>query len=121
MTRILFGLGNPGQRYAATRHNAGWLTLERLAKAEGQELRPSRFVDGEEATVRLGGETVRLVRPTTFRTSMTMTRAFKDVWLPRDVEIQAGALFATGPIDVRYRIEYRDYREAITDARIKRR
>jgi hypothetical protein len=62
-----------------------------------------------------------LVRPTTFRTSMTMTQAFKDVWLPRDVEIQAGALFATGPIDVRYRIEYRDYREAITDARIKRR
>ena len=33
-----------------------------------------------------------LVRPTTFRTSMTMTQAFKDVWLPRDVEIQAGAL-----------------------------
>ena len=61
-----------------------------------------------------------LVRPTNFKTSMTMTQAFKDVWLPRDVDIQLGAMFATGPIDVRYRIEYRDYREATTDARIKR-
>lgn len=66
MTKILFGLGNPGARYAATRHNAGWLTLERLARAEAVEFRPSRFLAGEEAAVRSGTETVRLVRPTTF-------------------------------------------------------
>ena len=39
---------------------------------------------------------------------------------PRDVGIDFGAMLATGPIDVRYQIEYRDYREATTDARIKR-
>jgi hypothetical protein len=61
-----------------------------------------------------------LLRPTAFRMSMTMTQAFKDVWLPRDVGIDLGAMLATGPIDVRYQIEYRDYREATTDARIKR-
>jgi hypothetical protein len=61
-----------------------------------------------------------LVRPTALKASMTMTQAFKDVWLPRDVDIDVAAMFATGPIDVKYRIEYRDYREAITDARIKR-
>ena len=66
MTRILFGLGNPGARYASTRHNAGWRVLDRLAQAEGAAFRPSRFLDGEEAACRMGEEVVRLVRSTTF-------------------------------------------------------
>jgi PTH1 family peptidyl-tRNA hydrolase len=66
VAKILFGLGNPGSRYAATRHNVGWLVVERIAAAEGTSLRPSRFFDGEEASFRAGGETVRLARPTTF-------------------------------------------------------
>ena len=61
-----------------------------------------------------------LVRPTSFKASMTMSQAFKGVWLPRQVEINLGALFATGPIDVLYRIEYREYQEATASARIKR-
>jgi hypothetical protein len=61
-----------------------------------------------------------LFRPTSFKASMAMTRAFKGVWLPREVAIDLGALFATGPIDVKYRIEYRDYQEATGSARIKR-
>jgi hypothetical protein len=61
-----------------------------------------------------------LFRPTSFKASMTMTQAFKNVWLPREVAIDLGALFATGPVDVKYRIDYRDYQEAATSARIKR-
>jgi hypothetical protein len=61
-----------------------------------------------------------LMRPTSFKASMTMSQAFKGVWLPKTVQIDLGAMFATGPIDVRYRIEYRDYREATTSGRIKR-
>lgn len=66
MARLLFGLGNPGSRYAQTRHNAGWLVLEHLARAAGESFRPARFFAGEEATIREGDEVVRLARPTTF-------------------------------------------------------
>jgi peptidyl-tRNA hydrolase, PTH1 family len=65
-TRLLFGLGNPGKRYAATRHNVGWQVLQALAAAEGAGWRASGFFEGEEAQVRLGDVTLRLVLPTTF-------------------------------------------------------
>lgn len=66
MTKVLFGLGNPGSRYAATRHNVGWQVLDEIARAEALTFRATRFFQGEEATYREGGETVRLARPTTF-------------------------------------------------------
>jgi hypothetical protein len=51
---------------------------------------------------------------------MTMSQPFKDVWLPRDVEMFFGALLAVGAFDVRYHLDYYDYREATTSAKIKR-
>ncbi|MDD2681021.1 MAG: aminoacyl-tRNA hydrolase [Patescibacteria group bacterium] len=32
--QIIIGLGNPGSKYADTRHNAGWLTLDHIAGSE---------------------------------------------------------------------------------------
>jgi len=61
-----------------------------------------------------------LARLEELRATMTMSEPFKGVWLPRDVEIQFSALLAVGPFDVRYRLEYVDYREAITSGRIKK-
>ncbi|MEZ5318961.1 MAG: hypothetical protein R2752_16290 [Vicinamibacterales bacterium] len=60
-----------------------------------------------------------LVRMDDLQAQMTMSQPFPDVWLPRDVEFHFAALLAVGPFDVRYRINYHDYREAKTSGRIR--
>lgn len=66
MARILFGLGNPGRRYAKTRHNAGWQVLDVLADRHGAGFKRTRLLHGEVADVRVGDEVVRLVKPASF-------------------------------------------------------
>ena len=66
MTRILFGLGNPGSRYAKTRHNAGWQVLDVLAERQGASFRSTRLLQGETADLMVGGERVRMVKPSTY-------------------------------------------------------
>ena len=34
--KIILGLGNPGDRYAATRHNIGWMVLDAIATEGGK-------------------------------------------------------------------------------------
>jgi hypothetical protein len=49
---------------------------------------------------------------------MTMSQPFKDVWLPRDVQLLLRATFAIGTLDLHYRVDYVDYKEANTGGRI---
>lgn len=60
--RLLAGLGNPGRQYADTRHNIGWMILDRLATAAG-----TRFVLEKKwrAEVARVGD-LWLVKPQTF-------------------------------------------------------
>ena len=62
--RVVLGLGNPGVTYARSRHNAGFLVVDRLRHEAGVLWRERR--DREEASVHLGGFEVLLARPTTF-------------------------------------------------------
>ena len=66
---LIAGLGNPGPRYQATRHNLGFRVIDELARQCG--LQPSAFRDrfhGEVASARLPGsnEELLLLRPQTF-------------------------------------------------------
>jgi len=62
---LVVGLGNPGDEYAATRHNAGFMLVERIARAWGVELR-GRLFKSRTALARRAGEEVLLVLPKTF-------------------------------------------------------
>jgi hypothetical protein len=51
-----------------------------------------------------------LVRLGNVRATMSMHQPFADVWLPRDLEFLVDAQVAVGRFDVRWSVEYRDYR-----------
>jgi PTH1 family peptidyl-tRNA hydrolase len=62
MTWIVAGLGNPGERYAATRHNLGYRVVEELALRSGQRFRRTRFVPVDVAEVTEEGQRLLLGR-----------------------------------------------------------
>ena len=64
--QLLVGLGNPGDRYAETRHNVGFMALERLAAASGGAFRPQARLHGQLAEIGLGADRLRLLMPQTF-------------------------------------------------------
>ncbi len=64
---LIAGLGNPGPRYQATRHNIGFRVIDELARQ--CSVPASSFRDrfhGELASARLGSEDVLLLKPQTF-------------------------------------------------------
>lgn len=63
--RLVVGLGNPGERYRRTRHNAGFMVVDALVARAGVE-RGREEADAWVAGARLGGADVMLVKPLTF-------------------------------------------------------
>jgi peptidyl-tRNA hydrolase, PTH1 family len=61
---LVAGLGNPGREYEQTRHNAGWLVLDELARRHGGSWR-SKF-SGSLAEVRVGELRLALLKPETY-------------------------------------------------------
>ena len=64
--RLIVGLGNPGIDYADTRHNAGFWFLDQLAQREKVFFHEEKKFQGEVARVRLAGQDIWLLKPTTF-------------------------------------------------------
>ncbi len=88
MAIIIMGLGNPGNEYDKTRHNAGRMVVELLAKQEGFD----EFVLNKKANAlvsdgKIGKEKVTLVLPETFMNkSGTSASAFvKSVKAAKDL------------------------------------
>ena len=64
--QLLVGLGNPGDKYAGTRHNVGFMALERLASQGGSSFRQQAKLHGLLAEVGQGNQRLRLLMPQTF-------------------------------------------------------
>jgi PTH1 family peptidyl-tRNA hydrolase len=99
---LVVGLGNPGREYELTRHNAGWLVLDELARRQGGSWR-SKF-SGSLAEIRIGDAKVALLKPETYmnesgRSVGAAARFFKVapeslLVVHDDVDLEAGRLQA---------------------------
>lgn len=65
---LIVGLGNPGRKYKNTPHNAGFMTVSRLAKRFGKRFRKNEY-KAYSAKCRIGGEDVLLLKPVTYMNS----------------------------------------------------
>lgn len=63
---LIVGLGNPGARYARTRHNAGAELVEQLAAHQHTSLQPEKRYHGLYGKTLIDGQPVHLLIPTTF-------------------------------------------------------
>jgi len=64
--QLIVGLGNPGDRYSATRHNVGFMVLERLAEIWGGSWSNEKKFRARIARVDVSGRRVLLCQPQTF-------------------------------------------------------
>ena len=63
---LVVGLGNPGEKYAGTRHNVGFMALEQLAKRQSSSFKQQSKLHGLLAEVGQGAERLRLLMPQTY-------------------------------------------------------
>jgi len=69
--KIIVGLGNLGKQYENTRHNVGFLAMDKIVEKMAQkdikvEFRLENKFEAEIAKIKLGNEDVILVKPQTF-------------------------------------------------------
>jgi len=101
---LVAGLGNPGREYQQTRHNAGWMVVDELARRHDGSFR-SKF-DGRLSEIRLGELRLALLKPETYMNvsgkSIAAARRFFKVEPEQllvvhdDVDLEPGRLQARG-------------------------
>lgn len=65
-TLVLVGLGNPGPRFAGTRHNVGFDIVEIFAQRHGGAFSVQKGIQADVAVAHVGSCTVHIVKPRTF-------------------------------------------------------
>ena len=91
---VVVGLGNPGRSYERTRHNAGYLVVEELARRHGGSWR--RKKKAESADVSVGPKNVTLLKPTTFMnltgSALAGHRAENLILVHDDLDLEPGTV-----------------------------
>ena len=80
---LLVGLGNPGKEYEGTRHNTGFMAIDKIADDAGVKLDRLKF-KGLCTSATLGGKKVLLLKPSTFMnlSGQSVTEAMRFYKLP---------------------------------------
>ncbi len=63
---LIAGLGNPGPKYAETRHNAGFWFLQHLQQTFGCMLSPEKRYQADTGSFQFENRTIRVIAPQTF-------------------------------------------------------
>lgn len=84
-TWIIAGLGNPGDRYANTRHNAGFMVVDAYARKQGLAVGRSGH-QALYAELRLGNDRVVLLKPQTYMNLSGRSVAAAARWYKVDPE-----------------------------------
>lgn len=90
---LIVGLGNPGEKYQNTRHNAGFMILDSIAEQLGASWTEDRQANALVAETNLGGKKLVLAKPQTFMNNsglavQSLARTYKfdpcDIWVIYD-------------------------------------
>lgn len=102
MPILLIGLGNPGSEYAATRHNVGFLTLDRFTEQHALSWKFDKRAKAEIAEANIAGKKIILAKPQTFMnlsgtSAASLAERFKvtphDIWaVYDDVDLAVGQI-----------------------------
>lgn len=64
--KLIVGLGNPGRKYKKTRHNVGFMFVDRLVKDLGGKFRADKDLYCESAVIKHSGHDLMIIKPQTF-------------------------------------------------------
>jgi len=99
-------LGNPGLRYENTRHNAGFITADIIAKEVGVKINRAKF-GALTATIKLGGQQIVMLKPQTYMNlcGSSVKQAMRYYRLPLDnvIVISDDVSLPAGKLRVRRR------------------
>ncbi len=84
MKYLIAGLGNVGPEYELTRHNIGFLVLDRLA--DEQKVKFSLERHAEKAELKYKGKQLHLIKPTTYMnlSGKAITYWLQELGIPRE-------------------------------------